>query len=178
MNLTVVLSAIVALFVAFSSGTLVGVKYQAGKEARKQLQQQQQAARERHQQREFADGRALEHAQNVDALATQLLNAYATIAELEEARPRACLDPRTVRVLNATGNVPARAAAGKPADPPAAPAAAGNDAAGTGLRWASNIDVGRYIAYCRAEYGKIAAQLNRVLDIEDKRFGPVVPRPP
>lgn len=159
------------VLVAFLFGMAAGVKVHAGLVAQAELQQQQQAARERIRQQEFAAPKALEHAQAVEDLSTQLIAANDEITRLA-ARP--CLNPRTVGVLNATGVVPRRAPASQPATSPASAAPAGGDAAGTGLRWASNIDVGQYIAYCRTQYGKVKDQLDDILDIEDQRH-PLAP---
>jgi hypothetical protein len=165
--------------VIFIAGMGAGVKVHQGIVARAELAKQEQLAREKHRQREFADGQAQSHAHTIESLSTELLEAHATIADLEA---RSCLDPGTVRVLNRTGNLPARTPAREPADPGPAAQAAGGDApaadAGPALKAASNIDVAAYIAYCRTEYGKIADRLNRVLDIEDRRFPPTTPRTP
>jgi hypothetical protein len=162
------LALAVFLFVA---GLLAGVRVHQGVVAESELQQLHQAARERIRLQEFAAPKAQEHAANVETLNSQLLDAYAEIANLSG---RACLSERTVGLLNATGNVPRRPAAAKPAAAPTAPQAAGNEPA---LRWASNIDVGQYIAYCRTQYGKVVDQLNDVLDIEDRRFPPTQRNP-
>jgi hypothetical protein len=112
-----------------------------------------QAADER-QQRRFNDTQAGRHAGELATLNTKLGDARARIAQLSG---RTCLDAGTVGVLNDTG-VPAqrRAAASEPARAPAGAAA-------------SDRDVAEYIATCRTRYGEVSEQLNRILDIEDRR---------
>jgi hypothetical protein len=158
--------ALAVIVATFLTGMFAGMYVYRGKVAQRDLQQLQQATRERIRLQEFAAPKAAEHAATIETLNTQLVDAYAEIANLSG---RACLDGRTVGLLNATGNLSRRPAAPKPADPGPVPQATGDQPA---LRWASNIDVGQYIAYCRAEYAKVADQLNKVLDIEDRRFPP------
>lgn len=158
------------VLIAFFVGAGFGAKFHAGLVAQRDLQRAHEEAKERFRQREFAAPLAQAHAENLETLNRQLLTAH---EEIQRLKARRCLDPRTVRVLNGTGNLPGRTPAAQPADPGPAAAPAGGDAApDAGLRWASNIDVAAYIAYCRTEYAKVADRVNKILDIEDRRFGP------
>lgn len=115
-------------------------------------------ASDRRQQRLFNDVAAGQHATAVDKLSNQLGVAREKIATLSG---RQCLDASTVRVLNAIGgDQPGRAAAG--------------ELASTSEASASDQDVGTAIATCRAWYGQVSDQLNKILDIEDRRH-PVAP---
>lgn len=158
--------------IVFLAGMVAGVKVHTGLVAERDLAQRVADNRTRLHQVDVGLQAGEEHAQTVETLNSQLVDANAEIARLQA---RACLDPRTVRVLNATGVVPHGATAGQPAGAAAAAQAAGGDAgpAGpAGLRWASNIDVGQYIAYCRIQHAKLVDQVNQILTIEDARFPP------
>lgn len=143
------------------AGFAGGIKYHKGVDAQRELEAQQLRESDQRQQRQFNDREALQHAGQVDALNRKLGKAYAQIARLSG---RTCLDPGTVGVLNDTGVPDAgRAVAGEPARAAASAASAAGD------RAASDRDVAGYIATCRTEYGKLADQLNKILDIEDRR---------
>ncbi len=116
-------------------------------------------ASDQRQQRKFNDVASGRHAAAVAAISNQLGESLAHIATLS-GRP--CLNARTVGVLNnaIAGNQPGRAAAGEPAGSPEA--------------FASDRDVGAFIAACTAQYGEVSSQLNQILDIEDKRHPPPV----
>lgn len=110
------------------------------------------------QQRRFSDQAAGAHARTVATLNTQLGDARAQIALLSD---RQCLDAGTVRMLNNIGasGLGVRAPAGQPAS--AAGAIAG--------RGASERDTASHIALCRARYAEVSGQLNKILDIEERR---------
>jgi len=157
---------LVIAIVLVVAGFAGGVKYHAGVIAQRDLQAQQARETDAKQQRQFNDVLGGKHAQAVEKLSDQLGDARAHLARLTA---RSCLDPESVRVLNATGVLERGAAAGQPARAASAPEAAG------GLRWATNVDLGEYIAYCRTQYGKVSGQLNQILDIEDRRHPPAPP---
>lgn len=147
----------------FAGGFAGGYEVHKGIVAQRELAAQQARETDMRQQRRFNDSRAGEHAAVLANLNDQLGDARERIATLKS---RACLDPGTVRVLNATGVQQRGAAAGEPAGAPA------SAAAGTDLRWSTNIDVGGYIALCRTRYAEVSGQLNQILDIEDRRHPP------
>ncbi len=122
------------------------------------------------QQRKFNDQAAGKHAATVASLNDQLGAANEKISRLPG---RACLDPRTASVLNATGVLHSGTATGKPASAPETPSATASN--GTGLRVSTDRDVAGYIALIRTKYAELADQLNQILDIEDKRHPPVKP---
>lgn len=117
------------------------------------------------QQRRFNDQAAGAHARTVATLNTKLGDARAQIALLSD---RQCLDAGTVRMLNGIGasGLGVRAPAGEPAGAAAAAAAAAPDDA-TG--YATERDTAEHIAICRARYAEVSDQLNKILDIEDRR---------
>ncbi|MDB5777904.1 MAG: hypothetical protein JWP93_269 [Polaromonas sp.] len=141
----------------FASGGAAGIKWHTGVDAQRELAAEALRKSDALQQRKFSDQASGQHAGAVATLSTQLGNAREKIAKLSG---RACLDADTVGVLNAIGGEPVRAAAG--------------NAAGAPKAVATDRDVSRAIAACRAGYGEVASQLNQVLDIEDRRH-PVVP---
>ncbi|MGE4241736.1 hypothetical protein [Ramlibacter sp.] len=156
---------LVAAVLVFAAGAWSGREWELGQQAQRDVEAQLARQTDARQQRQFNDLVAGRHAARLEVLNGKLGDAYAHIARLDRA---ACLDDRTVRVLNDTGVPDNRgAAAGEPARPAEAASAAGG-----GLRWASNISVGNYIAYCRTEYGKVSKQLDEILDIEDRRHPP------
>lgn len=116
-------------------------------------------ASDQRQQRAFNDVASGKHAVALAILSNKLGESLAHIATLS-GRP--CLDARTVGVLNnaIAGNQPGRAAAGEPA--------------GASEAFATDQDVGTFIATCSAQYGEVSSQLNQILDIEDRRH----PMPP
>ncbi len=123
------------------------------------------------QQRKFNDHTAGQHAAAITTLSEQLGVANEKIAHLPG---RACLDPRAVSVLNATGVLSGGTPAGEPES--AAPGTAATASNGTGLRVSTDRDVAGYIALIRTRYGELASQLNSILDIEDKRHPPEAPQ--
>ena len=127
-----------------------------------------QSARESdaRQQRRFADNAAGLHAQQIARIQTQLGDARAQIALLSD---RQCLDAGTVRMLNNIGasGLGVRAPAGEPAGAAGAAAAAAPDDAASG--YATVRDTAGHIALCRASYAAVSDQLNKILDIEDRR---------
>lgn len=123
-----------------------------------ELEKQQLVEADARQQRTLSDKAAGKHAEQLATLANQLGDAREKIARLPG---RACLDSGTVSMLNATGNVASAAPASQPAS--ATPAASPG---------ASDVDVAGYIALCRTRYAEVADQLNKILDIEDRRYPP------
>ena len=128
-------------------------------------------------QRGLIDTAAGAHAAALAVLTTQLGGAYAHIARLSD---RKCLAADTVRVLNAIGRPAAgvglRALAGYPASAAAVPAGSAADDAPAG--YASERDTASWIATCRAEYGAVSSQLDKILDIEEQRqLGMQTPAP-
>jgi hypothetical protein len=142
--------------IIFIAGAAGGIKWHAGQDAIKAKAEQEARDTDTKQQRQFNDKAAGLHAAQVDKLAKQLGNARERIASLSSTDQ--CIDADTVRVLNAIGAEPVRAAASQPA-----PA--------TGA-FATPRDVGADIAACRSAYAKASSQLNQILDIEDKRHPP------
>ena len=136
----------------FTTGGAAGIKWHAGVDAQRELAAEALRKSDALQQRKFSDQAAGQHAGAVATLSTQLGNAREKIAKLSG---RACLDADTVGVLNAIGGQPVRAAAG--------------NAAGAPQAVATDRDVSAAIAACRAGYGEVASQLNKILDIEDRR---------
>ena len=94
---------------------------------------------------------ALVYAGNTARLDRKLGDARVRLRDLTTGRD--CLSADAVRLLNAGAGVPA--ATTEPAGPP--------DAAAT------DRDVGDALALCRSEHTKLAAQLNAILDIEDRK---------
>lgn len=124
------------------------------------------------QQRQFADAAAGKHADTVAAIATQLGDARARIATLSATRQ--CLDAGTVRMLNGLGAAPGgvglRASAAQPArTAEAATAAQADDATSADPGYASERDTAEWIAICRTQHDELASQVNKILDIEDRR---------
>ena len=116
------------------------------------------------QQRRFADQAAGAHARTVATLNNRLGDARAQIALLSD---RQCLAAGTVRMLNNIGaptGLGMRATAANPAGAPTAPATPAPDDG-----YSTERDTADHIATCRASYAAVSDQLNRILDIEDKR---------
>ncbi len=125
------------------------------------------------QHRQFADAAAGKHAATVAAIATKLGDARARIATLSATRQ--CLDAGTVRMLNGLGAAPGgvglRTPAGQSAGAPQAVAAPQADDAATSAdpSYASERDTAEWIAICRTQHDELASQVNKILDIEDRR---------
>jgi hypothetical protein len=116
------------------------------------------------QQIKFNDAEAGQHAAKLASLNDQLGAANAKIARLS-GRP--CLSAGTVGVLNSTGVLDSATAPVEPASSPQAAASSADDGA-----TATDQDVAGYIALCRTRYAEVADQLNKILDIEDRRYPP------
>ena len=151
-----ILAQLVIAMLIFAAGTGTGIKYHAGQDARAELAAREARETDARQQRAFGDRKAGEFAAKADKINLQLGNAREQIATL--SRTDQCIDADTVRVLNAIGAEPVRAAASQPAPAPGA--------------FATAHDVGSDIASCRARFGKLAEQVNGILDIEDRRHPP------
>jgi hypothetical protein len=144
----------------FVGGVTTGIKWHAGQDAIAAKAAQEARDADVRQQRRFNDKAAGDHAAALQTLNDQLGDARAKLARLSG---RSCLSPSAVGVLNDTGVLERRTAASEPAR------AASAASAGTGLRWATDIDLAGYIAVCRTRYAAVANQLNEILDIEDRR---------
>lgn len=146
--------------VVFLAGLASGVKIHAGLVAQRDLaavNKQQSTARL---QRQGSDGDGLAHALAVEKISTQLGAAREQIAQLSG---RQCLDAGTVSMLNNIGADPVRTATGEPESAPAAASSGG------GLRFATDRDVARGLAICRAEYAKAKDLVDQIQDIEERR---------
>ncbi|MEC5213334.1 hypothetical protein RCH06_001880 [Polaromonas sp. CG_9.5] len=148
---------LVLALVIFTAGGAAGIKYHVGIDAKRELVAKELRESDSRQRRKFSDQAADSHASAVATLSNQLGDAREKIAKLSG---RACLDAGTVGMLNAIGSQPVRAVASDVASPAQAAA--------------SDRDVSRAIADCRASYGAVADQVNQILDIEERRY-PAVP---
>lgn len=162
--------ALVAAALA-STGAWQAQEWRYGAKEAQRLQREREADELRQadvrQAREMNDKAAGLHAAALAHVNTQLGAANAQIALLSDGR--ACLDGRTVGLLNnigkPAGGLGLRAAAGDPASPAPAAAGSGADAGG----YASERAAAQQIAACRAEYAAVASQVDQILDIEDRR---------
>lgn len=153
---------IIALAI-FAAGAAGGVKWHAGQDAIAAQAAAELVKSDQIQQRKFSDKAAGTHAAALATINNQLGNAREEIAHLSG---RECFGADTAGMLNTVGADPGGAAAGEPAGAPTA------TATGTGLRYSTDRDVAGYIALCRARYGEVTSQLNKILDIEDRRHPP------
>ena len=142
------------------AGAGLGVKFHAGLVAQRALDEAQARAGDSRRQIRVMDKAASDHAAALVGVNRQLGVAYETIAGL---RGRACLDAGTVGVLDAIGGEPVRAVAADVASAAKAVASDGVE------RVATDREVARHIAECRASYAEVSSQLNQILDIEDAR---------
>ena len=157
MSILVQVAIAIALLVAGFGG---GVKYHAGVIAQRDLAAERLVASDRVQQRKFGDVASGQHAGALSKLSNQLGAAREKIVKLSG---RECLSADIVGVLNAIGSEPGRAPAGEPAGAPQAAAGGG------GLRFSTDRDAATAIATCRAYYAEVSGQVNKILDIEDRR---------
>ena len=153
---------IIALAI-FAAGAMGGIKWHAGQDAIAAQAADHARQSDQTQQSKFSDKAAGTHTAALATINNQLGNAREQIANLSG---RECFGADTVSVLNTVGSEPGGTAAGQPAGATAAAAA------GTGLRYSTDRDVAGYIAFCRARYGEVTSQLNKILDIEDRRHPP------
>lgn len=153
----------VAAGVIFASGASGAWWVQSRIADSKELAELQARESDAIQQRKFGDVAATGHAKELATINKQLGNAREKVASLSG---RECLDAGTVGMLNAIGGEPVSTPPGQPAS------AAATIAVGGGLRFATERDVGRAIATCRAGYAELSSQLNQILDIEDQRQAP------
>ena len=161
------LAALVAAAIA-GAGAWQVQDWRFGQREAERLRAEQQADELRQadarQQRQLNDRKAGEHAAFVAGLNTQLGDAHALIAKLSDRR---CLDRSTVGVLNAIGKPAPGDVRANPGDAAGeAPAAARSADDGEG---ASERDTAEHIALCRARYAEVSSQLNKILDIEERR---------
>lgn len=147
----------------FAAGAAGGVKWHAGQDAIAAQAAAEAVKSDQIQQRKFSDKAAGTHAAALATINNQLGNAREQIANLSG---RECFGADTAGMLGTIGAEPGGAAAGEPAGAPTAAAT------GTGLRYSTDRDVAGYIALCRARYGEVTSQLNKILDIEDRRHPP------
>lgn len=147
----------------FAAGGAGGIKWHAGQDAIAARAADEARQSDAKQQRQFGDKAATNHATALATINSKLGDAREKIAKLSG---RECLTDDTVRVLNDIGGESVRATVTEPESAGATPAA------GTGLRFATEQDVGSAIAICRARYSEVSSQLNRILDIEDRRHPP------
>lgn len=145
MNTFVALALAAALSLA--TGFWAGVEWQQGREAIA-LEKARQELRE---QTDRANKVAITYAENTALFNRKLGDTRAQLSRLTTGR--ICLHADVVRMLNHDAGVPA--ATGEPTGAPAAAA--------------SDQDVADGIAICRGEHAKLAAQLNAILDIEDRK---------
>lgn len=133
--------------VSLALGAWGGIEWRLGreaialKEARAELKKLSDTANEI----------ALTYAGNTARLDRKLGDARVRLRDLTTGRD--CLSADAVRLLNAGAGVPAATA-----EPTGTPGAAATDR-----------DVGDALALCRSEHAKLAAQLNAILDIEDRK---------
>lgn len=154
---------IVIAVLIFISGTMTGIKYHAGQDARAELAARELRDSDARQQRMVGERKSADHAKAIGRIATQLGNAREKLAQLPG---RDCLAPSDVLVLNDIGSADVRSTAGQSPNP--APAAS----SGAGLRYSTDRDLAGAIAVCRARYAEVTDQLNQILDIEDSRHPP------
>ncbi len=161
--------AIAALvgFAAWTASTYhfahqLGVQEEAALRNAADRKREQIAAEDSRLQHAFMETMAGRHAAELADLNDQKGIVRETIIRLPG---RACLDAGTVGVLNATGTSAA------------AVRAAAIDAAGAPEAVATDRAVAEQIAVCRSGYGELASQLDRILDIEDRRH-PLTPAVP
>ena len=154
------LALLTALF--FAEQYVEGLGYDRAKaeakaeQTAKDLEAADLLASDRRQQRQFSDRAAGQHLAAVERINHQLGVAREKIAHLSG---RACLDWATVGVLNDVG--------APPGDEPSGAATGGAESASTAV--ATDQDVSEFIAACRSSYAKVSDQLNKILDIEDRR---------
>ena len=153
---------IIALAI-FAAGAAGGIRWHSGQDAIAAQAAQQARESDAIQQRKFSDKAGGDHAKALATINLKLGDAREKIAQLSG---RECFDAGTAGMLGTIGAEPGGAAAGEPAGAPTAAAT------GTGLRYSTDRDVAGYIALCRARYGEVTSQLNKILDIEDRRHPP------
>lgn len=141
--LIIALACVAALLGSFAAGQ----QWEQGVQA-VELQKQRDAARIA---AEKADEDGIKHAKAIDRLNAKIAQQQRALYGLTDGRN--CLSAGAVRLLNAASDVPA--AAGEPARSPDA--------------FATDRDVGNALAICRGEHDKLSSQLNKILDIEDRR---------
>lgn len=165
-------TALVAAAIAATGAWRVQEWRWGAKEARRmEIERQAEEARQTDakQQRQFNDTASGRHAATVATLSNKLGDARAQIATL--SADRQCLDARTVGMLNNLGTASSlglRSPAGESAGKAAAVAAPETDhtpASG----YASERDTAEWIAICKTRHDELASQVNKILDIEERR---------
>ena len=170
-NLTVHVAVLAAALAGVAAWQAQEWRYGAKDAERLQAEQKADELRQAdaRQARALNDKAAGLHAAALAHVNTQLGAANARIASL--SADRACLDGRTVGLLNnigkPAGGLGLRAAAGDPAGQAQAAAGSGADAAPAG--YASERATATQIATCRAQYAELASQVNQILDAEEQR---------
>lgn len=154
---------------ALAAGSFwAGYEWKAGRVAQAELKAADHTQELQRQARRGMDTAAGQHAKTLATINSQLGDAREQIARLAG---RDCLDPGTVGVLNDIGHGGLRAAAGEPADTATAASSGG------GLRYSTDRDAASAIAICRARYAEVSSQLDKILDIEDRRHPPPAASP-
>ncbi|CAN7520682.1 hypothetical protein LJR074_003659 [Acidovorax sp. LjRoot74] len=165
-------TALVAAAIAATGAWRVQEWRWGAKEAqRMEIERQAEEARQTdaRQQRQFNDTASGRHAATVATLSNKLGDARAQIATL--SADRQCLDARTVGMLNNLGtssSLGLRSPASEPAGAAAAVAASETDHTPTS-GYASERDTAEWIAICRTRHDELASQVNKILDIEERR---------
>ncbi len=163
-KIAAVLAVLAALF--FGEQYIEGRGYDRAKaedtaaQKTKELEAADLLASDRRQQRQFSDRAAGQHLAEVERITNQLGVAREKIAHLSG---RVCLDSSTVGVLNDVGTTPG--------DKPSGATAGGAESASSTV--ATDQDVSEFIAVCKSRYAAVSDQLNKILDIEDRRYPPV-----
>lgn len=162
-----ILAQLVIALALFVGGIATGVKWHAGQDAIAARAAHEAAQSDARQQRAANDRAGLAQAHRVRIISNQLEAARAQISTLSG---RDCAGPGVIGLLNDIGADPVRAAAPEPEDAPAALAPGASN--GTGLRrYSTDRDLTGHIAACRSQYAEVAAQLNAILDREDRLHG-------
>jgi hypothetical protein len=165
-------TALVAAAIAATGAWRVQEWRWGAKEAqRMEIESQAEEARQTdaRQQRQFNDTASGRHAATVATLSNKLGDARAQIATL--SADRQCLDARTVGMLNNLGTASTlglRTPPSQPSGAAAAIAAPETDRTPT-TGYASERDTAEWIAICKTRHDELASQVNKILDIEERR---------
>lgn len=169
---TYVATGLVAAALA-SAGTWRVQEWRHGEKEAQRLKVERVAGEARQtdakQQRQFNDTASGRHAATVANLSNKLGDARAQIATLSTSRQ--CIDARTVGMLNnlgAASSLGLRTSASQSAGAAAAVAAPETDHTHTS-GYASERDTAEWIAICKTRHDELASQVNKILDIEDRR---------
>jgi hypothetical protein len=147
MDVNTLYALLISSAVSLALGAWGGIEWRLGREAIAL----KEARAELKKLADTANDIALTYAGNTARLDRKLGDARVRLRDLTTGRD--CLSADAVRLLNAGAGV--SSATTEPAGPPAAAA--------------TDRDVGDALALCRGEHAKLAAQLNAILDIEDRK---------